>query len=187
MKPTSLRTAALAASLLAIAVTGAVGAAIAHAAPTAKAAPPVAPAKAAPAAPALVVFTDKVNKTDAEWKRILTPQQYRILREAGTEIAGTGPYLENHAKGVYRCAACGQLLFSSDTKFESGTGWPSFWKPFSPRSIVIKKDSTLGMERTEVLCSRCGGHLGHVFDDGPPPTGLRYCMNGAALKFEPVR
>jgi peptide-methionine (R)-S-oxide reductase len=178
MKLTSLRTGALAASLLAVAAAGAV-----VAAPPAKAAPPVAKA----AAPALVVFTDKVNKTDAEWKKILTPQQYRILREAGTEIAGTGPYLENHAKGVYRCAACGQLLFSSDTKFESGTGWPSFWKPFSPRSIVTKKDSTFGVERTEVLCSRCGGHLGHVFDDGPPPTGLRYCMNGAALRFEAVK
>jgi peptide-methionine (R)-S-oxide reductase len=146
-------------------------------------------ASAAPAASdtALVVYTDKVVKTDDEWKRILPPEQYRILRQAGTEIAWTGPYVRNHAKGVYRCAACGQLLFSSDAKFESGTGWPSFWRPFSPRSVLTKKDSAFGMERTEVLCSRCGGHLGHVFDDGPPPTGLRYCMNGAALKFVPTK
>jgi len=140
---------------------------------------------AAPAA--LTVYTDKVVKSNEEWKKILTPEQYRILREAGTEFAGTGALVHNHAKGVYRCAACGQLLFASDTKFESGTGWPSFWKPFSPKSVITKSDSSLGMDRTEVLCSRCGGHLGHVFDDGPPPTGLRYCMNSAALKFEPTK
>ncbi|HEV7515171.1 MAG TPA: peptide-methionine (R)-S-oxide reductase MsrB [Thermoanaerobaculia bacterium] len=133
------------------------------------------------------VYTDKVVKSDDEWKKVLTSEQYRVLRKAGTELAGTGALLHNHAKGVYRCAACGQLLFSSDTKFESGTGWPSFWQPFAPQSVVTKTDSTLGMERREVLCSRCGGHLGHVFDDGPAPTHLRYCMNSAALKFEPLK
>jgi peptide-methionine (R)-S-oxide reductase len=175
MKLTLLAAAALAAAAF-----------VAHAAPPAAPAAPGAPAARRAPKPALVVYTDKVVKTDAEWKKVLTPQQYYILREAGTEIAGTGPYLDNHAKGVYVCAACGQPLYSSDTKFESGTGWPSFWQPFSPKSILTKRDSTLGMARIEVLCSRCGGHLGHVFDDGPPPTGLRYCMNGAALKFVPT-
>jgi peptide-methionine (R)-S-oxide reductase len=156
---------------------------------TGSAAAPAAPASAAPAAAPqpLTVYTDKVVKSDDEWKKVLTSEQYRILRQAGTELAWTGALVHNHAKGVYRCAACGQLLFSSDTKFESGTGWPSFWRPFSPQSVVTKTDSTLGMERTEVLCSRCGGHLGHVFDDGPAPTHLRYCMNSAALKFEPTK
>ncbi len=152
----------------------------------AKAAVP-APAGAAAPGAVPVVYTDKVVKSDAEWKKILSPAQYSILRQAGTEPAGTSPLLNVHAKGVFVCAACGQLLYSSDTKFESGTGWPSFWKPFSPRSILTKTDSTFGMERTEVLCSRCGGHLGHVFDDGPRPTGLRYCMNGLALKFVPTK
>jgi peptide-methionine (R)-S-oxide reductase len=147
----------------------------------------MAPAPTTAAPGPLTVYTDKVTKSDDEWKKVLTSEQYRVLRKAGTEFAGSGALLHNHAKGVYRCAACGQLLFSSDTKFESGTGWPSFWKPFAPQSVVEKKDGTLGMERTEVLCSRCGGHLGHVFDDGPAPTHLRYCMNSAALKFEPTK
>jgi peptide-methionine (R)-S-oxide reductase len=170
-------------ALLVLAVAALAAVAVTHAA-TPPAAPKAPAATPAPAAGGLTVFTDKVVKTDEEWKKILTPEQFRILRQAGTEIAGTGALVHNHAKGVYRCAACGQLLFSSDTKFESGTGWPSFYQPFSPKSVVNKHDSSFGWSRTEVLCSRCGGHLGHVFDDGPQPTGLRYCMNSAALKFE---
>jgi len=126
---------------------------------------------------------DKVVKTEAEWKRILTPMQFYVLRKQGTERAGTGALLNNHAKGIYRCAGCGKELFSSATKFESGTGWPSFYAPL-PGGVETRPDNSDGDTRIEVLCSRCGGHLGHVFDDGPRPTGLRYCMNSAALKFE---
>jgi len=125
----------------------------------------------------------RVTLTNAEWQKILPPDQYRVLREAGTEIAFTGKYWNNHAQGVYRCAGCGLELFSSDTKFESGTGWPSFTAPIAKSHVLEKTDSTFGMERTEVRCARCGGHLGHVFDDGPAPTHLRYCMNSAALEF----
>jgi peptide-methionine (R)-S-oxide reductase len=135
----------------------------------------------------LVVSTDKVVKSDEEWKKVLSGDQYEVLRKAGTERAFTGALVNNHAKGVYRCAACGQLLFNSNTKFESGTGWPSFWQPYAPQSIVTKTDRTLGMARVEVLCSRCSSHLGHVFDDGPKPTGLRYCMNSLALKFQATK
>jgi peptide-methionine (R)-S-oxide reductase len=128
----------------------------------------------------------KIVKTDAEWKKVLTPEQYKILRKGGTERAFTGAYWNNHEKGTYVCAADGNPLFSSDTKFESGTGWPSFWAPISKDAVITREDNSLFMRRTEVLCSRCGGHLGHVFDDGPPPTHLRYCMNSGAMKFVPA-
>ena len=123
-----------------------------------------------------------VTHTDAEWKKLLTPAQYHVLRESGTEPAYSGQY-EAHGKGTYVCAACANPLFSTDTQFDSGTGWPSFWQPLSKTSVLTQSDNTLGMERTEVVCAHCGSHLGHVFDDGPKPTGLRYCMNSVAMKF----
>ena len=133
--------------------------------------------------------TDPINwepeivKTNEEWRQILTPEQYEILREKGTEKPFTGEYLDNKEDGIYLCAGCENQLFSSDTKFDSGSGWPSFYDIISDRSIVEKKDFSLGTSRTEVLCQRCGGHLGHVFEDGPRPTRLRYCVNSASLKF----
>jgi peptide-methionine (R)-S-oxide reductase len=127
---------------------------------------------------------DRVSKDEAEWQRLLTPEQFRVLRKHGTERAGTSPLNKEHRKGVFTCAGCGQPLFASDTKFESGTGWPSFWQPLD-NAIETSSDRSFFMTRTEVHCRRCAGHLGHVFEDGPAPTGLRYCMNGVAMKFEP--
>jgi peptide-methionine (R)-S-oxide reductase len=127
---------------------------------------------------------DALKKTDAEWREVLTPEQFHVLREHGTELRGTSPLNKEKRSGTFRCAGCGEELFSSDTKFESGTGWPSFSAP-REGAVETTTDRSFGMTRTEVRCARCGGHLGHVFPDGPKPTGLRYCMNGVALTFDP--
>lgn len=132
------------------------------------------------------VTQPKIQKSDAEWREQLSPEQYRILRQAGTERAFTGPYWDSKDKGLYRCAGCGEELFISDTKFDSGCGWPSYFEPVKPGVVTEHRDTAHGMVRTEVRCANCGGHLGHVFPDGPPPTGLRYCINGHSMVFEPL-
>jgi peptide-methionine (R)-S-oxide reductase len=132
-------------------------------------------------------MSEKLKRSDAEWRALLTPEQYHVLREKGTERAFTGEYYKTKEPGTYVCAACGNALFSADAKYESGSGWPSFFKPMGEAAVETESDRSHGMVRTEVNCARCGSHLGHVFDDGPDPTGLRYCMNSVSLKLQPEK
>jgi len=134
-----------------------------------------------------VIMSETVEKSVAEWRAQLTPEQFHVLREKGTERAFSGQYHDNHAPGIYRCAGCGLDLYASADKFDSGTGWPSYTRPVAPENIRTAEDNSFFMRRTELLCARCGGHLGHVFDDGPAPTGQRHCINSAALSFVPAR
>jgi peptide-methionine (R)-S-oxide reductase len=134
-----------------------------------------------------MTMADKVTKSEKDWQKELTPEQYRVLREKGTERAFTGAYVNAKEPGKYLCAGCGAELFSSETKYDSGSGWPSFWAPISESNVATEEDRSLGMRRVEVHCAKCGGHLGHIFDDGPNPTGMRYCINSASLRHEKAR